>query len=247
MNADLKALEDAAAVAWDRAEDAADALEVAEAKLREEEAKAAADRAAAKAQEAGEGESEATGEGEATSKDEDAEPPTSRVLAAHAAVRKARRNRDRAQQVAARATDHLEEARTAPDEAPPPPEEEETPPEEPPPLMYANVDEFVVNLLLPNWRRPRREYAWCEKWWAHAEAITRLESLWESWEWARVQPVPAMAVWWRDFATTTMNTLCDQAAGPFARCKEPHGHEVLDLWPSQKPPPIFRDANEEVW
>lgn len=216
MNPELETLEDDAHLANDRAEDATDALEVTEAKLREEQ-KVADDDAA----------------------------PSSRVMAAHAAVRKARRLRDRTQMQAVRAHERLDAARAAAAEAPPPVDDAQA--ATPQPLVFANVNEFVVNLLLPNWRRPIREYAWCGTWWEHAEAITRLEALWESWEWSRVQPVPAMAVWWRDFANPTMGTLCDKAAGPFARCKEPHGHEILQVWPSEPPPPIFRDARKEAW
>ena len=67
-------------------------------------------------------------------------------------------------------------------------------------LFYSNVDEFVRSYLLPNWRRNTPHTTWCAKWWEHAEAITRLEALWESWRKQRLEPGTGMAAWWRDFA-----------------------------------------------
>jgi hypothetical protein len=114
-------------------------------------------------------------------------------------------------------------------------------------LCYPNVDEFVRGYLLPNWRRPDRHPKWCAKWWEHAEAITRLESLWESWEHLRLEAGTGMATWWRDYADPHMAVLTDPDHGPFKKCDPEKGqHEVLDMWPADPAPEgLFRDGNEE--
>ena len=120
-------------------------------------------------------------------------------------------------------------------------------PAEPARLFYANVDEFVRSYLLPNWRRNTLHTSWCAKWWEHAEAITRLEALWESWEKQRLEPGTGMATWWRDFADHHMAVLTDRDAGPFFKCDVTKGrHEVPALWATDLPPEgMFRDGNEE--
>jgi len=115
-------------------------------------------------------------------------------------------------------------------------------------LYFANVDEFVRMYLLPNWRRKPHNVAWCSHWWEHAEAISRLEALWESWEKLRLEPGTGMAVWWRDYADPHMAVLTDRDAGPFTKCDFTKGtHEVPEIWASAQPPTgLFREANEET-
>ena len=49
------------------------------------------------------------------------------------------------------------------------------------------------------YRRPLGgEFRWCPQWWRHAEAITRLTALWQSWEAMRLQPGTGTANWLRD-------------------------------------------------
>ena len=99
----------------------------------------------------------------------------------------------------------------------------------------------------PNWRRNTLHTSWCAKWWEHAEAITRLEALWESWEKHRLEPGTGMATWWRDFADHHMAVLTDRDAGPFFKCDPAKGrHEVPALWATELPPEgMFRNGNEE--
>src|SRR5699024_12572462 len=48
-------------------------------------------------------------------------------------------------------------------------------------LWFANVYDFTVNYLMPNWiRRISKENRWCRQWWRHAEAHARLDALWRS-------------------------------------------------------------------
>lgn len=58
---------------------------------------------------------------------------------------------------------------------------------------------------------------WCPQWWAHAEALSRLEALWRTWEAARLDPLQGIAVWYRDFCDPRLRVLFSPA-GPFAQC-----------------------------
>jgi len=92
--------------------------------------------------------------------------------------------------------------------------------------------------LLPNWRRKPHNVAWCSRWWEHAEAISRLEALWESWEKLRLEPGTGMATWWRDYADPHMAVLTDRNTGPFTKCDfTKNAHEIPQIWASEHPPP----------
>lgn len=59
---------------------------------------------------------------------------------------------------------------------------------------FGGIEEFVewwVNVF--GWRI-RQGWHWCEQWWDHPEAILRLESLWRSFEVARLQDT-GMSMW----------------------------------------------------
>lgn len=112
------------------------------------------------------------------------------------------------------------------------------PPEEPAAPFYPSLDAFVAEQLAPMYRRhlgDGRHTVWCPRWWAHAEAIARLEALWRSWEHLRCEPALGMSVWFRDHADVHMGVLLD-ADGPFRGCK-PDGHSgrLLPL-PVEDPP-----------
>jgi TPR repeat protein len=66
--------------------------------------------------------------------------------------------------------------------------------------VFPNVEAFVVEELLPIYRRTVREdFRWCAQWWRHVEAVSRLEALWRAWERLRLDPAFGMATWYRDF------------------------------------------------
>lgn len=110
-------------------------------------------------------------------------------------------------------------------------------PDTPGRLYYANVDEFVRMYLLPNWRRKPHNASWCSRWWEHAEAISRLEALWESWEKLRLEPGTGMATWWRDYADPHMAVLTDRDTGPFTKCDfTKSAHEIPQIWPRNSLP-----------
>ncbi len=106
-------------------------------------------------------------------------------------------------------------------------------------LYYPSVDVFVRELLAPTYRRHLdggRNRTWCPRWWAHAEAILRLEALWRAWELLRLDPATGMSVWLRDHADHHMAVLLDPD-GPFKGCTPDKGHSPrLDALPVEDPP-----------
>ena len=109
--------------------------------------------------------------------------------------------------------------------------------EEEPDLYFANAHDFVVQYLLPSWRHTTSGVRWCARWWCHAEAISRLDALWRSFESMRHGDAAGMAVWWRDFADPLMGSLTREN-GTFAQCDAATGEHALNpTWASQEPPP----------
>ena len=84
--------------------------------------------------------------------------------------------------------------------------------------VYASVQDWVSEHFLPMYRRPLGgEFRWCPQWWRHAEAITRLTALWQSWEAMRLQPGTGTANWLRDHLDHQLPVLLGRS-GPFAQC-----------------------------
>ncbi|WP_020108323.1 DUF4913 domain-containing protein [Nocardia sp. 348MFTsu5.1] len=97
----------------------------------------------------------------------------------------------------------------------------------PPQLVFESLSEFVSDKLAPTYRREVTEgmsRRWCPEWWRHAEANSRLESLWRAWEHLRLNPSTGMSVWWRDHADHHMDKLFDPD-GPFKACSVRDGHK----------------------
>jgi hypothetical protein len=89
-----------------------------------------------------------------------------------------------------------------------------------PTLVFGSVDEFVRMKLLPGYSRPvgpsnRQQRRWSAQWWKNAEAVSRLEALWRSWEHLRLDGATGSSVWWRDHLDYHMGILM-AADGPFA-------------------------------
>jgi len=80
---------------------------------------------------------------------------------------------------------------------------------------------------------------WCASWWAHAEALSRLEALWRSWEAARLDPVRGMALWYRDVLDPQLAVLL-ATGGPFAQCT-PDRHSPVRALPTEPAPPGYWD------
>jgi hypothetical protein len=112
---------------------------------------------------------------------------------------------------------------------------------------FATVELFVSEFVLPNrvHKYARDRVRWCAFWWEHAEAVTRLEALWEGFEAMRLERPPALSVWLRDHFDHHMRALTDPA-GVFSDCdwamRSPDGlsrgvHRNLPPWPAAPPPP----------
>jgi hypothetical protein len=78
---------------------------------------------------------------------------------------------------------------------------------------------------------------WCECWWDHPEAVSRLGSLWRAWEALRLDPATGMSVWWRDHFGAHWPDLVSET-GPFALCSEEGQHlGPMAPLPMADPPP----------
>lgn len=103
-------------------------------------------------------------------------------------------------------------------------------------LFYPSLECFVAEQLAPLYRRQLGHgRTWCRAWWAHAEAITRLEALWRSWEHLRLEPALGMSVWLRDHADPHMAVLLDPD-GPFKGCSPDRHAARLEPLPVDPPP-----------
>lgn len=100
-----------------------------------------------------------------------------------------------------------------------------------PPAIYGSLQEFVADYLLPLYRRgvSGQGTTWCAEWWRHPEAWVRLDALWRSWEYLRLDPATGMSAWLRDHADPHMAMLLS-ADGPFRGCK-PDEHSGRSLRP----------------
>ena len=115
-------------------------------------------------------------------------------------------------------------------------------------LRFASLPLFVESYVLPNWRHPLNEVSWCARWWEHAEALSRLMACWEAFEVMRLEPAPALSVWWRDHLDVHMAALT-RVNGPFKQCDARKGtHRQQPIWDTEQPPaglfPV--DDNAEI-
>ncbi len=81
-----------------------------------------------------------------------------------------------------------------------------------------SLEDWVASVFCPTFvRRSTPTFRWCGQWWRHAEAISRLEALWRSWEALRTDPLLGMATWYASHLDAQLPVLT-AAAGPFADC-----------------------------
>ncbi len=110
--------------------------------------------------------------------------------------------------------------------------------------VYARVQDWVSEHFLPMYRRPLGgEFRWCPHWWRHAEAITRLTALWQSWEAMRLQPGTGTANWLRDHLDHQLPVLLGRS-GPFAQCSEDE-HISPRIAAADPPPPGWWDVGSD--
>jgi Domain of unknown function (DUF4913) len=101
---------------------------------------------------------------------------------------------------------------------------------------FPHVEMWVTEHLSPIiQRRLGGRLTWCPRWWAHAEAISRLIALWRAWEKARLEGPVAMSDWWLNHLDPHLRILLSATEGPFADCG-PDGHVDLAPLPSEPAP-----------
>lgn len=60
------------------------------------------------------------------------------------------------------------------------------------------------------------QFSWCEHWWDHPEAVSRLHGLWQRWE--QLQPeYGGLAAWWSDADQQIPHLM--GPTGPFRQCR----------------------------
>ena len=85
--------------------------------------------------------------------------------------------------------------------------------------MYDTLDAWVHEYFTPTFTRPiGGEIRWCAQWAEHAEAVTRLEALWRSWESLRLDPAVGMATWLTNYLDPLLAALVSRS-GTFAQCQ----------------------------
>ena len=105
---------------------------------------------------------------------------------------------------------------------------------------YPSLQAWVAAYFVVMFARPLSPAVrWCASWWAHAEALSRLEALWRSWEAARLDPVRGMALWYRDVLDPQLAVLL-ATGGPFAQCT-PDRHSPVRALPTEPAPPGYWD------
>lgn len=93
---------------------------------------------------------------------------------------------------------------------------------------YASVGVWVREWLAHHYARQLgADRVWCEDWRLHAEAVSRLTSLWGEWETAN--SAGRLGAWWRDYCDPAMDRLLDER-GPFSRCRR--GHRDVEPLPT---------------
>ncbi len=130
--------------------------------------------------------------------------------------------------------------------------------------VYSDAITFFTEQLAPQYLRvvdtPNR--AWCPRWWAHPEALARVDAMWRAWETLRLDGAFGMSVWFRDHVDHHMGVLLDRE-GPFRRCSVKGGHRehvwsALPVLPTEPPradlasdatgvPPVAADTTGPDW
>lgn len=108
-------------------------------------------------------------------------------------------------------------------------------------LQFANVFEFVETFLAPIYAvgiNQKKEVKWCRRWWAHPEAVYRLDCLWRRYEQLRLEePLTYGETFLRVYGDYHMDRL--MAPGqPFDACYMEHQPPVdlpIDPIPTEEP------------
>jgi hypothetical protein len=114
-------------------------------------------------------------------------------------------------------------------------------------LYYGNVNDFVTDRFvylypLPG---PASDRVWCPEWFRHAQALSRLDSIWRAWEHLRFDSALGMSNWWLHHVDPHMRALTDPVDGPLAFCR--NGHESGPPLPLVKPPAGLFTDQRQTW
>lgn len=101
--------------------------------------------------------------------------------------------------------------------------------DERPELVYPNAEAWVREWLIPHYRRNPKTRRWDPQWWRYEEIITLLESLWESWEYMRLQGPTGIVVFFRDYLWPVMDVITSDD-GPLWSFDETRNNKVPDVW-----------------
>ncbi|GGM86305.1 DUF4913 domain-containing protein [Dactylosporangium sucinum] len=111
-------------------------------------------------------------------------------------------------------------------------------------LKFPTVEAWVHGMFLPmfGWRVDGQRWHWCPQWWRHAEAIWRLETLWRSWEAARLIAT-GMSNWSVELDRQLRELLGED--GPFRQCRA--AEDDRDARHAELPPAAAEPAPEGWW
>lgn len=113
-------------------------------------------------------------------------------------------------------------------------------------LQFANAFEFVETFLAPIYAvgvNQRKEVKWCKQWWAHPEAVYRLDSLWRRYEQLHAEePLTCGETFLRVCGDYHMDRLMS-AGQPFDACYKEH-QAAIEL---ETEPMPSDDGEEDLW
>jgi hypothetical protein len=116
-------------------------------------------------------------------------------------------------------------------------------------LYYGHVAEFVQDRFIYFIPRPLpgSRQVWCPEWYRHAQALSRLDSIWRAWEHLRRDPALGMSNWWTHYVDPNIRALLDPDVGPFGRCVNGHQDGSTEPLPVFDPPEgLFVDQRESA-
>lgn len=109
---------------------------------------------------------------------------------------------------------------------------------EAPKPVYADLETWLRKHLAQVIRRRfGGSLTWCSEWYRHAEAVSRLNAMWQEWEKAVVEST--MSNWWLYHGDPHLNVLMSKDNGPFMACK-PGEHRALEPLP-------LADSDPSLW
>ena len=120
--------------------------------------------------------------------------------------------------------------------------------EETPQLYYGSLPEFMREFVTPMFPRDVTNtpgLTWCPKWWLHPEAAYRLDSLWRSWEYMRLDAALGTSSWIREHLDHHLPVMLADS-GPFKGCLIKNGHAIDRdyTFPIEEPPEgLYDDSN----